>query len=199
MHLRSMKLGRTARWLRTVVTVLLVVTASSLTGVGIGRLALKAVQAADKPKAARLRPDRATSNAGRPTGQSPALSAQFEARILFGPDQGMTLSGNVTLDRRDGDKLLGRLVDANLGTIPVTAVVEERSHFHLEFDLGLGRVLTARGVFQLTDPAHGLVPVQAVGYLMGPDQADLGDWTATGWGFHCNGCQQTLQTCLVCP
>ena len=200
MHLRSMKLGRTARWLRTVVTALLVVTVSSITGVGIGRLALRAVQAADKPKAARLRPDRTMRNAGSPTGQTPALSAQFDARIIFGPDEGTTLSGVLTLDRRAGDQLLGSLVDAKFGTIPVTAVVDRsKSEFHLEFDLGSGRVLTAQGVFQLTDPAHGVVPVQAVGYLMGPDQADLGDWDANGLGLHCDGCVQTLNSCLVCP
>jgi hypothetical protein len=101
----------------------------------------------------------------------------FEATVYRGPDAGLSLVGELTIEIEPSGELVGVLVLQNGSQVPVTGEIN-RQKIKLELDLGDGMVIRGKGKLDNHDQrctgATG-------GTFVGPNPGDRGDW-GFAWG-----------------
>jgi len=101
----------------------------------------------------------------------------FEATVHRGPDTGLSLVGELTIEIKPSGELEGVLVLQDGSQAPVTGEIHRKT-IKLMFDLGDGTVIRGKGKLDGRDQrctgATG-------GAFVGPNPGDRGDW-GFAWG-----------------
>ena len=97
---------------------------------------------------------------------------QFSAVVYEGPDKGLSVEGQLTLQVNQSGSLTGTLKQTKGSDIPVVGQANGRA-INLIFDLGQSRLLF--GVGTLQQDIHTCAGA-AGGPLVGPRGADSGNW-----------------------